>query len=243
MKTFWVRVAVLLAGMLVFRNVGADLPVVDFSNLSQNVLTAARTLDTVNNQIIQLQHEVTMLQNEARNLATLPFNIVGQLQATLSSTTQLINQAQGVGFQVQQAQLLFNQLYPFNYSPTMPGAAMAVDALARTYQSLFSLQSTISMQAQSAMNLNDDANSLSALVSQSQGAIGILQATQATNQLLALHSRQAIQEQQLRLTSDRSTALEQARTLAADARAREVQRRFEGSGTPYTPQTINFYGF
>src|ERR1700710_2731848 len=107
--------------LLIFASVSAPpppraLPVIDFSNLGQNALTAARTLDQVNNQVIQLQHEVTMLQNEARNLTTLPFNIVGQLQATLSTTTQLINQAQGVGFQLQQAQLLFNQLYPFNYS-------------------------------------------------------------------------------------------------------------------------------
>ena len=81
------------------------------------------------------------------------------------------------------------------------------------------------------------------MISQSQGAVGILQASQATNQLLALQSRQAIQAQQLRLTSDRSTALEQARSLAAGARAREVRRRFEGSGTPYTSQQINFYGY
>jgi type IV secretion system protein TrbJ len=243
MKSFCVRTLMLLTTTFVVRPAWADLPVIDFSNLSQTTLTAARTLDEVNNQILQLQHEVSMLQNQARNLTTLPFNIVSQLQATLASTTALINQAQGVGFQVQQAQLLFNQLYPFTYSSTMPGAAMAVDALARTYQSLYSLQTSIGMQAQSATNLNADANYLATLVSQSQGAIGILQATQATNQLLALQSRQAIQAQQLRLTSDRSAALEQARSLAADARAREVRRRFEGSGTPYTPLSIDFYGF
>src|SRR5579862_6144491 len=230
MKSVRVRMLMLLATLFVVPPAWADLPVIDFSNLAQNALTAAHTLDQYNNQLIQLQHEVSMLQNQARNLTTLPFNIVSQLQATLASTTALINQAQGVSFQVQQAQLLFNQLYPFSYNPSMPGAAMAVDALARTYQSLFSLQTTINMQAQSATNLNADATYLATLVSQSQGAIGILQATQATNQLLALQSRQAIQAQQLRLTSDRSAALEQATSLAADARAREVRRRFEGSG-------------
>src|SRR5258708_14510936 len=46
-----------------------------------------------------------------------------------------------------------------------------------------------------------------------------------SNQLLALQSRQAIQEQQLRLTQDRSAALEQARSVAAEARSREVRDR------------------
>ena len=99
------------------------------------------------------------------------------------------------------------------------------------------------MQSQAAQNVAADENALAVLVSQSQGAIGIVQATQATNQLLALHARQQIQEQQLHLTQDRSAALEQARLVTAEARAREVRRRFEGNGARYTAQPINFYGF
>ena len=95
---------------------------------------------------------------------------------------------------------------------------MAADALQRWTYSLQALQTTIGMQAQGAQNLASDENSLATLVQQSQGAVGILQAAQATNQLLALQSRQSIQEQQLRLTQDRSAALEQARAVAAEAR-------------------------
>ena len=65
---------------------------------------------------------------------------------------------------------------------------------------------------------------------------------QATNQLLALQAKQSIQAQQLRITQDRAVALEQARQVAVQERAREVRRRFMGSGTPYTPYTVNFYG-
>ena len=32
-----------------------------------------------------------------------------------------------------------------------------------------------------------------------------------------------------------------ARQAAATERAREVRRRFLGTGTPYTPQSVNFY--
>jgi P-type conjugative transfer protein TrbJ len=99
------------------------------------------------------------------------------------------------------------------------------------------------MQAQGAQNLNSDEDSLATLVSQSQSAVGILQAAQATNQLLALQSRQLIQGQQLALTQSRSVALETARSVTAEARAREVRRRFLGTTTQYSAQPINFYGY
>ena len=62
----------------------------------------------------------------------------------------------------------------------------------------------------------------------------------ATNQLLALQAKQSIQAQQLQITQDRAASLELARQAAATERAREVRRRFLGTGTPYTPQS-NFY--
>ncbi|HVR94045.1 MAG TPA: P-type conjugative transfer protein TrbJ [Casimicrobiaceae bacterium] len=221
----------------------AQLIVFDPSNFVENALTAARSLEEINNQILQLQNEAKMLVNEARNLTTLPFNIVSQLRAALSLTSQLIAQAQGIAYQLGQAQSQFTRFYPIAYGGNTSGASMATDALQRWVHSLQALQTTVSMQAQASQNLAVDENSLAVLVQQSQGAIGILQATQATNQLLALQSRQSIQEQQLRLTQDRSAALEQARTVAAEARSREVRRRFVGNGTQYTPQPITFYGY
>jgi P-type conjugative transfer protein TrbJ len=233
--------AVWLTASLLSAPSAAEIIVFDPSNFVQNSLTAARTLEEINNQLLQLQNEAKMLVNEARNLTTLPFNIVDQLRATLALTTQLIAQAQGIAYQLGQAQALFTRFYPTSYGAGVPGATMAADALQRWTYSLQALQTTISMQAQAAQNLAADEASLATLVGQSQGAIGILQAAQATNQLLALQSRQFIQEQQLRLTQDRTTALEQARGVAAEARSREVRRRFLGNGTPYTPQPINFF--
>ena len=42
-------------------------------------------------------------------------------------------------------------------------------------------------------------------------------------------------------TQERAAALELARQAAATERAREVRRRFLGTGTPYTPQRVDFY--
>jgi P-type conjugative transfer protein TrbJ len=165
------------------------------------------------------------------------------LRATLATTTNLIRQAQGVAFNLSQAEAQFARYYPTAYGFNVSGARMRDDAYQRWIHSLQSLQTTIGMQAQAAQNMNSDEEALATLVNQSQGAIGILQAAQATNQLLALHARQLIQEQQLRLTEDRSAALERARGVAAEARARVVRKQFEGDGVRYTPPPIDFYGF
>jgi len=221
----------------------AQFVVFDPTNFVENALTAARTLQEINNQVQQLQHEAQMLINQARNLTTLPFDIVPRLRALLANTQALINVAQGVGFRLNSAQATFARFYPVAYGPGQSGAAMAADAAQRWLHSLQSLQTAVSLQAQAAENLPADEASLADLVGQSQGAIGALQAMQATNQLLALQARQSIQGQQLRLAQDRSVALEQARSIAAEARAAEVRRRFQGSGVQYTPQPVDFYGF
>jgi len=233
----------LVASLLMTPQANAQFAVIDAANLVENALTAARTLEQINNQILQLQNEAKMLINEALNLKSLPFNIVGQLEATIASTTQLINQAQGIAFQLSQARSQFSRYYPQAYGSSTTGASMAADAQQRWTNSLEALQTTVSLQAQASQNLSSDEDSLATLVSQSQSALGILEAAQATNQLLALQSRQIIQGQQLRLTQDRSAALELARGVAAEARSREVRRRFLGTGTQYTPEPINVYGY
>ena len=44
----------------------AQFVVFDPNNFSQNILTAARSLEQINNQVTSLQHESQMLTNEAR---------------------------------------------------------------------------------------------------------------------------------------------------------------------------------
>lgn len=208
--------------------------VFDPTNYSQNILTAAHTLETINNQVRQLQ-------NDALNLTRLDFSALAQLRKTLASTNQLIQQAQGLAYQVSRMEAEFARLYPDAYTAATTGNQMAQDARQRWDFSLKALGAAMRMQAQAAQNFASDEATLAALVERSQGAVGVLQATQATNQLLALQSRQAIQEQQLRVTQDRATALEQARAVAAQERAREVRRRFQGEGSRYTPQPVTFY--
>ncbi|RUC92695.1 P-type conjugative transfer protein TrbJ [Pseudomonas aeruginosa] len=237
-----VSLAAVLAGSLLLVQPATAFTVIDPTNLIQNTLTAIRTLEQINNQINQLQNEAQMLVNQARNLTHLDFNIVNRLRLTLATTERLIAEAQGLAYDVTAMDREFARLYPEQYAATVSGDQMAVDARERWKNTLDGLHTAMRMQAQVSQNLAQDESALTDLVSQSQSATGALQATQATNQLLALQAKQSIQAQQLQITQDRAASLELARQAAATERSREVRRRFHGDGTPYTPHPVRFYG-
>ena len=222
--------------------VHAQRVVIDPTNLVQNTLTAIRTLEQINNQIQQLQNEARMLTNQARNLASLPFNVVSRLRSNLATTQRLIARAKGMAYDVARMDQDFQRLYPEQYAATVSGDQMYRDTQERSKNTLNGLQTTMQMQAQASQNLSDDEGVLADLVGKSQSAEGALQAMQAMNQLLALQAKQSIQTQRLQITQDRAASLELARQAAAVERGREVTRRFLGTGTPYTPQTVHFYG-
>lgn len=205
-------------------------------------MTAANTLEQISNQIKQLQNQARSLMNEARNLTSLDFSALGELRTALSVTNQLIQQGQGLAFNVTQMETDFRRLYPESYTAAIPGTQMATDARTRWRHSLEALRTATRVQSQAVQNFASDERTLTDLVNRSQSAVGALQAMQAGNQLLALQSRQAMQAQQLQITQDRAAALEQARQVAVQERAREVRRRFQGEGTAYTPYAVNFYG-
>lgn len=215
--------------------------VFDPTNFSQNLLTATRELEQINNEISSLQNQARMLANQALNLTGLNFNAIGELQSTLSATNQLFNQAGGLTFDVSRAQADFARLYPAQYGATVTNSSLAQDALTRWSQSQAALQTSATMQAQVVSNLTTDQGVLGDIVAQSQAAVGALQATQATNQLLALQTKQAMQQQQLQIAQDRAMTLDRAESAAEMARAQAVREQFFAQPVQYTPQPVQFY--
>ncbi|HEX7853643.1 MAG TPA: P-type conjugative transfer protein TrbJ [Sphingobium sp.] len=210
--------------------------VFDPSNYSQNILTAARTLAQINNQIQSLQNEASMLMNMGKNLATINFPEIAALQQTLQQIDRLMGQAQGINFQVSQLERQFKQLYPTGFGTALTTNGRVQAARARLDASMSAFQQTMTVQSQVVGNVHDDAQTLSEIVSRSQGAQGSLQAQQATNQLLALTAKQQFQIQQMMAAQYRSDATEQSRRAADAAQAQATTKQFLGSGSAYTPQ-------
>ena len=89
----------------------AQLIVFDPNNYAQNVLTAARELQQVNNQITSLQNQAQMLINQARNLASLPYSSLQQLERSIQRTQQLFAQAQRIAYDIKQIDQAFSTTY------------------------------------------------------------------------------------------------------------------------------------
>ncbi|MER9299810.1 P-type conjugative transfer protein TrbJ [Mesorhizobium sp. M0621] len=206
--------------------------VFDPSNYTQNVLTAARSLQQITNQITSLQNQAQMLINQARNLASLPFSSLQQLQQSVQRTQQLLNQAQNIAFDVQQVDQMFQQKYG-NVSLSASDEALVADARSRWRNTVGGLQDAMRVQAGVVGNIDTNRTQMSALVSSSQSATGALQATQAGNQLLALQAQQLADLTAVVAANGRAQALTDAERAAAAEQGREQRRRFLTPGSGY----------
>ncbi len=211
------------------------LSVFDGANYSQNLLTAIRTLQMINNQVRQLQNEAQMLINMARHLERLDYSFLGQLNQAISQINILMQQAQGIAFDVQAAEQAFARYYPDEYQATVTYDELAADARQRWQHSMDAFRHTLRVQSHISQGVVADQQLLSSLVSESQGAVGMLQAQQSTNQLIALTSQQTAKTHQLLAAQYRADALDRARRAAAQEQARAQFRRFIGDGQAYTP--------
>src|SRR3546814_12693742 len=90
------------------------------------------------------------------------------------------------------------------------------------------LRQTMSVQSGIVENVRDDAQTLSQIVAKSQGAEGSLAAQQATNQLLALATKQQFQLQNLMAAQFRTDSLAAARRTQSAREARARTTRFLG---------------
>jgi len=212
------------------------IPVFDAGNYAQNVLTAARTLQQINNQITSLQNQATMLTNMAKQLQKMDFSSLAQITRSMQRIDTLMTNAQGIAFDLASTDMALRDRFPEVFDTAMSANQMITQAQAQWQASIKGYRQTMRVQAQVVENVKVDAGLLSELVSQSQSASGSLQAQQATNQLIALSTRQQLQIQQMMATQYRAEAIERARQVQAMDAAREKSRRFLGSADIYTRQ-------
>ncbi|TIS67988.1 MAG: P-type conjugative transfer protein TrbJ, partial [Mesorhizobium sp.] len=146
------------------------LIVFDPSNYAQNVLTAARALEQINNQIQSLQNQATMLQNMARNLQRLDFSSVGQLTGSLHRIDGLMDQASGLSFDLGKLQDQWRSQYPESYDATIKVSDVASAARERWQSAMQAFRQTMGVQSQIVENVRADGDLLADLVNRSQGA-------------------------------------------------------------------------
>ncbi|MCA0850692.1 P-type conjugative transfer protein TrbJ [Salipiger thiooxidans] len=214
--------------------------VYDPTNHAENLLTAARTLEQINNQITQLQNEAQMLMNQALNLTSLPYSSLQALQQNVQRTQELLGQAQNIAFDVQTIDQMFQQDYG-NLSLTTTDTQMIADARSRWENTVGGLQDAMRVQAGVVGNIDGNRAEMAALVGESQNAVGALQATQAGNQLLALQSQQLSDLIAVISANGRAEALTEAERATAAEQGRIQRERFLTPGTGYQPGNAQMF--
>ncbi|HVZ06622.1 P-type conjugative transfer protein TrbJ [Rhodopila sp.] len=217
----------------------AQLTVFDPTNFSQNVLTAARELQQINNQITMLTNQAASLVNQARNLANLPMSTLAQLQSSITQTQSLLSQAQNIAFNVQRVEQAFSTSYGAA-AGTGSTATMVANAQARWQNSVGAFEDSLKVQAGVVGNIPINSSAMTSLVTASQSATGALQAAQAGNQLLALQSQQLSDLVAVLSAKSRADALEQARAASAEAQGQQNYKTFS-TRTGYQPGNVTMF--
>jgi P-type conjugative transfer protein TrbJ len=182
-----------------------------------------------------------MLINMAKHLEQLDVSSLDALTQSIRQINQMMAEVRGIAFEVGAVERAFAELYPKLYDATVTSDRLAEDARTRFEHSVDAFEHTMRVQGQVVENVTSDVTEMASLVTASERAVGLLQAVQANNQLLALQTKQLVQVQDLMASQYRAESLELARSAAAEARASEQRRRFLGDGRAYSPAPVTAF--
>ncbi len=213
----------------------AGIPVIDATNLSQNVMTAvesvAQTLKQIEQYRTQLQQYENMLQNSVAPAAY----IWDQAQVTING---LMNATNTLDYYKQQLGSLDTYLGKFqdvNYYKSSPcfsnaGCSAAEWAAMKQVQQVASQSQKRANDAifrgleQQQVNLKNDASTLQRLQASAQGAVGQMQAIGYANQLASQQANQLLQIRGLLMAQQNAMATR----MQAEA-DREAQQQAAGA--------------
>lgn len=229
-----------IAAVVGLKSASAQLIVFDPNNYAQNVLTAARALQQINNQIVSLQNQAQMLINQTKNLATLPFSSLLQLEQSIQRTQQLLSEAQRITYDIAQIDRAFSTTYA-PASSSVSDEALIANAQTRWQNAMAGLQDAMRTQATVVGNIDTSRTQMTALVTASQGATGALQASQAGNQLLALQAQELADLISVVAAHGRAQNLDVAQHVAAQDQSKEQLRRFLTPGQGYQSTTVKMF--
>lgn len=212
----------------------AQLTVFDPANYQENLLSAIRALEQINNQVRQLQNQVLMIQRMDQSLVRLGSTISPGLQRTLSDIQAQLHAGEGIALRLQATQSGYEQLFPKQVSAAISSDDVLSNAKSRWDEEYAALKRAALLQGQIADTIGIDTGLLGDAMTHSRNAVGILEATQAGNELIALGVKQSLALQGLLTAQLRTETLGKARDLAIENEARQRFKSFVGTGSAYT---------
>jgi P-type conjugative transfer protein TrbJ len=214
-KVILSTVAVVLVAALPISSPGT-MPVIDYSNLAQNLTTALHQVSAYAQQVQQYQLQLQQYANQVRNTVVPGAQVWQQAQQTMNSVMGTVGMFQNGSA----LQSYLNQFQNVNYW-------LSASPNSYTYQTAGSVaqkQANDAMVrgiAQQQAQIRADAATLERLQSQASTADGQMKALMAANQLAALQQEQLLQIRALLVQEQQALAARNA-TLANEEAMREA---------------------
>lgn len=211
----------------------AQLTVFDPSNFQQNLLSATRALEQINNQVRTLQNQAQMILRMDQNLVRLGSTLSPDLQRTLADIQTQLRAGEGIALRLQQTQSQYEQLFPKQTSTTLSTDDVLRNARTRWEEEHAAFKRSALLQGQIADGIDTDTRLLGDAMARSRNAAGALEAAQAGNELAGLTVKQSLALQSLLAAQHRAETLTRARDLATEDEARQRFKSFVGTGSAY----------
>jgi type IV secretion system protein TrbJ len=214
-KMILTSVAVVLVAVLPISSPGT-MPVIDYSNLTQNITTALHQVSAYAQQVQQYQLQLQQYANQVRNTAAPVAQVWQQAQ-------QAMNGVMGTAGMFQNGSALqsyLNQFQNVNYWLSAPPGNYTYQTAGSVAQKQANdalVKGIVAQQAQ----IQKDAATLEQLQSQASTADGQMKALMAANQLAALQQEQLLQIRAL-LVQEQQALAARNQTLANDEAMREA---------------------
>src|SRR6516225_10274893 len=215
-KSLLTAVGLFVVAALPISSPGGGIPVIDLSNLTQNVITAVHQVSAYAQQVQQYQLQLQQYANQIRNTVAPAAQVWQQAQQTMNSVMGTVGMFQNGS----QLQSYLNQFQNVNYWLSAPPGNYTYQTAGSVAQKQANdtlVKGIVAQQAQ----IQKDAATLEQLQSQASTADGQMKALMAANQLAALQQEQLLQIRAL-LVQEQQTLAARNATLANDEAMREA---------------------
>jgi P-type conjugative transfer protein TrbJ len=210
------------------------LTVFDPLNYQENLLSAARALEQINNQVRLLQGQAQMLLKMDQNLLRLGSTMSPDLLRSLGDIQSQLRAGQGIALQLRATEAAYERLFPKQVSAALSTDDVLRSAKSRWEEQYAALRRAALLQGQIADGIDTDTRLLGDAMARSRGAAGALEVAQAGNELTALSVKQSLALQGLLAAQHRADTIAKARELAAEEEGKQRFKTFLGSGRAYT---------
>jgi type IV secretion system protein TrbE len=210
------------------------LTVFDPLNYQENLLSAVRALEQINNQVRLLQGQAQMLFKMDQNLLRLGSTMSPDLLRSLGDIQARLRIGEGIALQLRATEAAYERLFPKQVSAALSTDDVLRSAKSRWEEQYAALRRAALLQGQIADGIDTDTRLLGDAMARSRGAAGALEVAQAGNELTALSVKQSLALQGLLAAQHRAETIAKARELAAEDEAKQRFKTFLGNGPAYT---------